>query len=122
MITAICNPQNIGKVRKAAQEELERLLREGVTAEELEKAKQGYLQAQKVARANDGALAGMLSSLRYLGRTMAYEGEVESKIQALTPEQVNAALRKHLDAKKLVVVTAGDFQSSPAVQVKTSPE
>jgi zinc protease len=53
---------------------------------------------------------------------MSYEGEVESKIQALTPEQVNAALRKHLDAKKLVVVTAGDFQSSPAVQAKTSPE
>jgi zinc protease len=122
MITAICNPQNIGKVQKAALEEFERLLREGVTAEELEKAKQGYLQAQKVARANDGALAGMLSGLRYLGRTMAFEAEVESKIQALTPEQVNAALRKHLDAKKLVVVTAGDFQSPPAVQAKTSPE
>jgi zinc protease len=113
MMTAICNPQNIGKVQKAAQEELERLLRDGVTADELEKAKQGFLQAQKVARANDSMLAGMLSNLRYLGRTMAYEAEVEKKIAGLTPEQVNSALRKYVDPKKLVIVTAGDFEAKP---------
>ena len=113
MISAICNPQNIGKVQKAAQEELERLLRDGVTAEELEKAKQGYLQALKVGRASDNTLASMLSNLRYLGRTMAFEAETESKIKNLTPEQVNAALRKHVDPKKLVIVTAGDFPTKP---------
>jgi zinc protease len=112
-ISAICNPQNISKVQKAAQEELERLLRDGVTAEELEKAKEGYLQAQKVGRANDSALAGMLSNLRHLGRTMAFEAEIENKIKSLTPEQVNAALRKYVDAKKLVIVNAGDFPTKP---------
>jgi zinc protease len=112
-IMAICNPQNMGKVQKAAQEELERLLRDGVTAEELTKAKEGFLQAQKVGRANDNALAGLLSNLRYLGRTMNYEAGVESKIADLTAEQVNAALRKHVDPKKLVIVTAGDFPAKP---------
>ena len=110
-ITAISNPQNVGRVDKAVKEELDRLLRDGVKQEELDKARQGYLEAQKVGRASDVALAGQLSNLRHLGRTMAYEAELEKKIQALTPEQVVAALRAHLDPKKLVVVSAGDFET-----------
>ena len=38
--------------------------------------------------------------------------ELEKKIQALTPEQIVAALRKHIDPKKLVIVTAGDFETN----------
>jgi len=110
-ISAICNPQNIGRVEKCAQEELERLLRDGVTPEELENARQGYLQAQKVGRASDAALAGTLANFRHLGRTMAFEADVEKKINALTAEQVNATLRKYIDPKKLVIVTAGDFET-----------
>jgi zinc protease len=110
-ITAICNPQNISRVEKCAQEEIERLLRDGVTKEELENARQGYLQGQKVARASDVALAGILTNFRHLGRTMAFEADVEKRINGLTVEQVNAALRKYIDPKKLVIVTAGDFET-----------
>jgi zinc protease len=110
-ISAICNPQNIGRVEKCAQEELERLLHDGVTKDELENAKQGYLQALKVGRASDSALTGTLTNLRHLGRTMAFEADVEKKISSLTVEQVNAALRKYIDPKKLVIVTAGDFET-----------
>jgi zinc protease len=108
-ITAISNPQNAGRVAKAVKEELDRLLRDGVTQEELDKARQGYLEAQKVAWSSDIALAGQLSSLRHTGRTMAYEADLQKRIRALTPEQVVTALRAHLDPKKLVVVSAGDF-------------
>jgi zinc protease len=113
-LTAICNPQNMSRVEKAAQEELERLLRDGVSKEELEKAKQGYLQARKVGRASDQALTGMLSSLRQLNRTMAYEADMDQKIEALTPDAVAAAWRNHIDAKKLTVVVAGDFAAKTA--------
>jgi zinc protease len=106
---AICNPQNIGKVTQAIAEELAWLLRDGVTADELTQVKHGYLQAQKVARASDAALARILTNLSHVGRTMTYTAEVETKIAALTPEQVNAAMRKHLDPQALVIVTAGDF-------------
>jgi zinc protease len=108
---AICNPQNMGRVEKAAREELERLLREGVTPEELDKAKQGHLQAQKVSRANDAALAGLLSNLRHAGRTMTYEARLEKQIEALTPKQIQAALKKHIEPKRLVIVAAGDFEA-----------
>ena len=111
-ITAISNPTNSLRVVKAAREELDRLLRDGLSANELANAKKGYLEALKMNRANDLALSGLLSNLRHLGRTMAYEADFEKKLAALTPGQVLAALKNHLDPKNLIVVTAGDF--SPA--------
>jgi zinc protease len=113
-IGAICNPLNIGRVEKATQEELERLLRDGVSQPELDKARQGWLQSRKVSRSSDPALAMQLASLRFLNRTMLWERDLEQKIEALTPEQVEAALRKHVDPKKLTIVTAGDFENKTA--------
>ena len=113
-ITAICNPQNMGRVEKAAKEELERLVQDGVTADEVDRAKKGYLQARKVGRTSDVALSGELSSLRHLNRTMLHDSEMDSKIEALTPESIAAALKRHIDPKKLLVVVAGDFDTKPA--------
>ena len=108
-ISAIVNPANLPKLQVCALEEVDKLLRDGVTAEELDKAREGYLQAMKVGRSSDGALAGSLNGLRYLDRTMLWDAELEKKISELKPEQVGAALRRHIDPKKLVIVNAGDF-------------
>ena len=113
-ISAICNPQNIGRVEKAVRDELERLVRDGVTQDELDQAKQGYLRAQKVRRTTDGALAALLSELSYTDRTMAYYIDLEKKIESLTPGQLLTATRRYIDPKKLVLVTAGDFDTKTA--------
>src|SRR5262249_34459679 len=109
-ITAICNPRNMPRLEVCVKDELQRLLRDGVTADELEKARNGYLESLKVSRSSDAAITGTLNGLRYLDRTMAWYAQMERKIKALTPEAVNAAVRRHLDPAKLVVVTAGDFE------------
>ena len=109
MILAIYNPTNVDKVVAGVDEELARLLKDGVTTAELERAKTGYLQQQQVQRTNDAMLAAMLSENLFLGRTMQFQADLEQKIKALTPEAVDAALRKHLDPKRLSIVTAGDF-------------
>ena len=108
MLGASCQPQNVGKLETVMKEELDRLLAKGVTANEVENAKKGLLQQQQVARSSDQALASMLSSQLFEGRTMAREDELEKKIAALTPEAVSAAFKKHIDPKRLVIVTAGD--------------
>jgi zinc protease len=56
----------------------------------------------------------MLVNLSRVGRTMAYTAQVENTIAALTPGQVNAAMRKHIDPQALVIVTAGDFEMQTA--------
>jgi zinc protease len=122
-ISAIVNPRNIGRLQQCALEELDRVLRDGVTADELNQARDGYLQALKVDRASDAALAGTLAGLRHLDRTMAWEADLEGKLAAVTPEQVKSALNRHIDPRKLVVVIAGDFevQSADASRPASSP-
>jgi zinc protease len=109
MILAIYNPSNREKVVAGVEEELERLVREGVTKAELDRAKTGYLQQQSVMRTNDSMLANLITNNLFIGRTMSFQADLEQKIKALTPEVVNAALRKHLDPKRLSTITAGDF-------------
>jgi zinc protease len=115
---AICNPQNIGKVQKVIQEELERILREGITQQELDDAKLGYLQSRNVRRASDSALASTLAGHSYTGRTMAFDAEMEKKISALTTDQILNSLRKYIDPGKLIIVTAGDFNAESAREQK----
>jgi zinc protease len=113
-ITAISNPKNVPRVETAVQEELSRLLRDGVTAEELDQAKAGYLQSRKIGRADDQSLAALLSRLSSRDRTAQFEAELDRKIGALTPAQVDDALRKYIDPSNLIIVTGGDFNRTNA--------
>jgi len=108
-IQAIAAPQNIDQVEAAVREELERLVAGGVTAEELRDAVSGLLTEREQARASDGSVAGMLQDQLYFDRTMRFTAELDDKYRALTTEQVNAAIRRYLDPRKLSVFAAGDF-------------
>jgi zinc protease len=111
---AIYNPDNSARLEQAYKEEVERFTKDGVTADELKAAKSAALQNFQVQRADDRNVASTWA--QYLtkteGRTFAYDAELERRIAALTPEQVNAAVRKYLDYNKLTIVKAGDFSRS----------
>jgi zinc protease len=113
-VSAIYNPGNVAKVVTGVDEEIERLLRDGVSPEELDQAKTGYQKRQQVGRSNDSALAAMLANNLHIGRTMQFDADLERTIGRLTPEAVLASLREHLDPTRLSVVTAGDFKSGDA--------
>jgi zinc protease len=110
MAYAQCNPKVIEPLDKGAIEEMSRILKDGVTADELAAAKKGYLEAMKVARGSDASLAGMLRGGIHVGRTFEYTAQMQAKIAALTIKDVNQALAAHLDPGKLVIVRAGDFK------------
>ena len=109
-INAIYNPGNVSKVVSDVDEELERLLRDGVTTAELERARTGYLEQQQNQRTNDAAITAALAENLRVGRTMQFQADLEQKIKHLTREAVNDALRKYIDPKRLSVITAGDFK------------
>ena len=113
-IFAISNPDNAGKVHDAILEELARLVKDGITQEELDAAKAGYLQEQQVTRTDDRALMAILEAYAFIGRDMKYVAGVEEKISALTVDDVNSAIRRHIDPKRLYIVSAGDFEKLEA--------
>ena len=90
--------------------------RHEVHAQELKDAVAGMLTERQQARADDGTVAGMLNSDAFLHRPMLRRAEFDAKLQALTVEQVNAAIRKFLKPAELSVFEAGDWSGQrPAV-------
>jgi zinc protease len=110
-INASFNPTLLAKIDAAMAEEMDRMLKAGVTADEVKEAKIAYLGALKQGRASDGGLATQIERQLYTNRPFGWYGELEKKIEALTAEEVNAAFRKHIDPSKLVIIRAGDFKA-----------
>ena len=110
---AIYAPQNVEKLEAAFKEEIARMLKDGFTAEEVGAAKSGYLQSRQVSRAQDNELASRLNNYLFIGRTLQFDAELDAKLQALTPEQIIAAMRRHIDPAKITIIKAGDFGKKP---------
>ena len=117
-VTVSTNPANIDKVTAAVMEELERFLKDGPTEKEVADAKQAFVEAQKVGRTGDAAIAGQIVSNLNTGRTFAFAADQEKAILALTPAKVADAFRKHIDPSKLVIIRAGDFQEKAGGDIR----
>jgi zinc protease len=109
-VAAIFAPQNRARVETAIREELARALRDGFTAAEVEAGKKSLLEARRLARTQDRQLASRMSSYLFAKRTFAWDIDFEKRIAALTPQQVNDALRRNVDLGRLSIVTAGSFK------------
>ena len=123
-VQAIHAPQNTERLEVALREELARALDQGFTQAELDEARQGWLQSRQVQRAQDGGLAGKLTGYLFLDRTLAFDAAFEKAVQGLTPADVLAALKRHLDPSKLTVVRAGEFSkkvAAPAAAPTVAP-
>ena len=114
--SAIAAPQNMPKVEAAFNEEIARALKDGFTAEEVEKAKKIWLDNQKVTRSEETSLASLLLSRERWGRTMEWDARREAAVAAVTPQQAIDALRRHLDAAGISIVKGGDFKKAGAYQ------
>ena len=109
---AIFAPENADAVVEAFRDVMSEVLGEGFTDEEIEAAKNGYLDAAQNARASDGTVAGQLNGQLFTDRTYEFTTEQEAAIRALTGEQILNAMRRHLDVSKISIFRAGDFAAS----------
>jgi len=109
-VDAISAPQNAAKVERAIREELEKAIKGGFTADEVEKAKSGYLQSRAGSRAKDSSLVSLLLTRTYHDRTLDWDIKWEERIRALTPDQLREALARHIDLAKLSIIKAGDLE------------
>jgi zinc protease len=106
---AMYAPQNLARVKLGVKEEIERLVKDGVTEAELADAKKSIMQQRQTARSQDANLAASQVGYLRTGRTMAFATAADAQLQALTLADVNAAIRKYIDPSKFLHVYAGDF-------------
>ena len=113
------NPNNIEKAINSALNVLRDYVEKGIRADELADEKSSAIGSFKVSLATNGGLAQAMwnAELGCLG--MDYIDRYPQIIQAVTIEEVNAAIRKYFRPDHLTVVIAGDIETTPVVAAPT---
>ena len=114
----ISAPQNTAKVAVALKEEMQKVVAEGFTATELTEAKKAWRQGEEVNRTEDSMLSRRLAEYLSYERTMAFDKDIEAKVDALTLEQVNQAVKQVFKIESLSVIAAGDFAGAAKTTAK----
>jgi zinc protease len=100
-------PELLDKGVASTRRELERWWKAGVTQEELDARKADLIGSYKVSLATTDGLATFLLRTVQRGKPLTWLDDYPKAIGALTLEQVNGALRKHLNPDKMVLIEAG---------------
>jgi zinc protease len=111
---ATSNPMNTPKVEASFRDELAKTLAEGFTAKEVADNKKAYLDQRKIQRSQDAQLLRLISVREEYGRTLDWDTQMDSKLEALTVDQINAAFRRHVDPAAISIAKAGDFKAAGA--------
>ncbi|WP_394560310.1 M16 family metallopeptidase [Aquipseudomonas alcaligenes] len=101
---------------KLVQDILRDYLANGPTQKELDDAKREMVGSFPLSTASNADIVGQLGAMGFYDLPLTYLDDFMSEVQDLSVEQVKAAMAKHLDLNKLVIVTAG-----PTVEQKPLP-
>jgi zinc protease len=117
-ISATFAPALLQRGLVSTRRELQRWYEDGVTAVELADRKTSLIGSYQVGLAStEGTAQAILQTLNR-GKDLAWMDELPKAIDRVTLEQVNSAIKKHLDPARMVVVEAGTFE--PAVAANSS--
>ena len=103
-------PANIEKAIASTLDELERALRDGITEREVAHYKSNFTGTFKVSLATNAGVAARLVDAEFFGFGPGYLDEFPALVDAVTPDEVNTALRRHLDPGALTTVIAGELE------------
>ncbi len=90
------------QVEKAIDAEIARIVAEGVTQEEVDRARNRFLRSLIFARDNQAGMARIYGSTLTTGGTIADIDEWPARVEKVTPEQVQAVAAKYLQNSRAV--------------------
>ena len=89
------------------QDILREFIAQGPTQKELDDAKREMLGSFPLTTASNADIVGQLGAMGFYDLPLTYLDDFMAETQALGVEEVRAAMARHLDVNKLVIVTAG---------------
>jgi len=105
-------PSLLDQGKAATMEQVSKWAEEGISEEELSAKISTITGSYKVGLATTSGKAGQILTNAERGRPVEYLDKYPSLINALTLEQVNAAIKKYVDPSSLVTVTAGTIDEN----------
>jgi len=109
-IKATFAPALLDRGLVSTHRELSSWWKDGVTADELDYRKSAIAGSFAVSLETSDGLAEQLLRVAERGFDVGWLDQFPAKVRALTLEQVNAAIKKHLDPDKMVTVKAGTIK------------
>ena len=102
-------PNLLDKGIASTQRQLKLWYDAGVTPAEISARKSNLIGSFKTGLATTGGMAGALLSSVNRGYDVTWLDEFPARVNALTDQQVNAAIKKYLKPENMVLVRAGTF-------------
>ena len=106
-VSASFAPALLQKGIASTHRELERWWKDGVTEQELAARKQGLIGGYLVGLSTTAGLAGTILTDLQRGYEVNRVAEYPDAVKALTRDEVNNAIKKHLNPSVMVTVEAG---------------
>ncbi len=100
-------PQLLEKGLASTKRQLDAWYKDGVTDAELAQRKTERAGSYKVGLSTTGGMASTILVTLNRDLPLSFIDEYPDRVAALTKDQVNTAIKKHLDPEKMVVVKAG---------------
>ncbi|MDR0196300.1 MAG: insulinase family protein [Myroides sp.] len=109
MIYALLNPTKRGEVEKAINEEFDKLVKSGITEEELKTNKISWKNSRQTNLGSDHFLSSLSTIFLMYDIPFSEFDKLNAEIEKLTVKQVNDAIKKYLDPSKFSTIYVGDF-------------
>ena len=111
-IRAGVSAANVDRAVASIDEEIDRLLREGLTAKELDESRRYLIGAMPRALETNAAIASFLQSVEFFGLGLDHDEQLPGLLRSVTLESAHAAARRVLSTDRATVVIAGPYQGS----------
>lgn len=106
-VSAGVNPQNVKKASELIQDELQRFVQEGVTAEELADTRANFIGRLPLSLESNGGVANALLNIERHQLGLDYYQRYKDLVSKVTAEDVLSAARKFIDPERLAIAVAG---------------
>jgi zinc protease len=110
VIRAGVSPANVDRAVASIDEEVGRLVREGLTPRELDESRRYLIGSIPRALETNAAIANFLQTAEFFGLGLDYDMRLPELLGAVTLDEVTEAARRALDPDRATVVIAGPYE------------
>jgi zinc protease len=110
VIRAGVSGENVERAIASIDDEIDRLISDGLTARELDESRRYLIGAMPRALETNAAIANFLQNEEFFALGADYDVRLPDRLNAVTLDDVNAAARRILDPRRATVVIAGPYK------------
>jgi zinc protease len=109
LLRAGVSPENVDRAIASIDEEVGRLVRNGLTQAELDDSRRFLIHAMPRSLETNSSIANFLQNAELYGLGLDYDLRLPDLLRRVTLDEANSVARRFLDPEKATVVIAGPY-------------